>query len=170
MDCSRPGFPVLHYLPEFLKHMSTESMMPSNHLNLCHPLLLLPSVFLSIRLFSYELALCIIWPKYWSFSFSISPSNESSGLIPLGLTCLYAALVHGSIIYSILGVKAGTQRRLSTKVLVLLNCGAGEDSWSPFGSKEIKSVSSKRDPFWIFIGRTDAEAEASILWPRDVNS
>ena len=55
--------------------------MPSNHLKLCHPLLLLPSIFPSTRVFSNELALCIRWPKYWSFSFSISPSNEYSGLI-----------------------------------------------------------------------------------------
>ena len=64
-----------------LKPMSSESVMPSNHLILCHPLLLLPSVFPSIRVFSKEWALCIRWPKYWSFSFSISPSNEYSGLI-----------------------------------------------------------------------------------------
>ena len=64
-----------------LKHMSIESVMPSNHLILCCPLLLLPSVFLSIRVLSSESALCIRWPKYWSFSFSISPSNEYSGLI-----------------------------------------------------------------------------------------
>ena len=64
-----------------LKLMSIESVMPSNHLNLCHPLFLLPSVFPSIRVFSNELALCIRWPKYWIFSFSISPSNEYSGLI-----------------------------------------------------------------------------------------
>ena len=69
-----------------LKLMSIESVMPSNHLNLCHPLLLLPSVFPSIRVFSNESVLCIRWPKYWSFSFSISPSNESSGLISLGWT------------------------------------------------------------------------------------
>ena len=61
--------------------MSIESMMPSNHLILCHPLLLLPSIFPSIRVFSHELALSIKWPKVWSFSFSISPSNEYSGLI-----------------------------------------------------------------------------------------
>ena len=61
--------------------MSIESMMPSNHLILCHPLLLLPTIFSSIRVFSSELALCIMWPKYWSFSFSISPSNEYSGLM-----------------------------------------------------------------------------------------
>ena len=59
-----------------LKLMSIESVMPSNHLILCRPLLLLPSVFPSIRIFSNELALCILWPEYWSFSFSISPSNE----------------------------------------------------------------------------------------------
>ena len=64
-----------------LKLMSIESVMPSNHLILCHPLLLLPSIFLRIRVFSNELVLCISWPKYWSFSFSISPSNKYSGLI-----------------------------------------------------------------------------------------
>ena len=64
-----------------LKCMSIESVMPSNHLILCHPLLLLPSVFLNIRVFSNESVLCIRWPKYWSFSFNISPSNEYSGLI-----------------------------------------------------------------------------------------
>ena len=64
-----------------LKLMSIESVMPSNHLILCHPLLLLPSVFPSIRVFSNESVLCIRWPKYWSLSFNISPSNEHSGLI-----------------------------------------------------------------------------------------
>ena len=81
MDYSTPGFPVLHHLPELLKIMSIEMVMPSTHLVLCHPLLLLPSVFLSIRVFSNESALCIRWPKYWSLSFSISPSNEYSGWI-----------------------------------------------------------------------------------------
>ena len=63
------------------KLMSTESVMPSNHLILCHPLLLPPSIFLSIKVFSNESALCIRWPKYWSFSFNISPPNKHSGLI-----------------------------------------------------------------------------------------
>ena len=71
-------------LPKF---MSIASVMPSNHLNLCHPLLL-PSVFLSIRIFSNVLTVCLRWPKYWSFSFSISPLNEYSGLIALRLTGL----------------------------------------------------------------------------------
>ena len=65
----------------WLKLMSIESMLPSNHLILCHPLLFLPSVVLSIRVFSNESVLHIRWPKYWSFSFNISPSNEHSGLI-----------------------------------------------------------------------------------------
>ena len=64
-----------------LRFMSIESVMPSNRLILCGPLLLLPSIFPSIRVFSSEFALCIRWPKYWSFSFSISPSSEYSGLI-----------------------------------------------------------------------------------------
>ena len=69
-----------------LKLMSIELVMPSNHLILCHPLLLPPSIFPSIRVFSNESALCIRYPKYWSFSFSISPSNEYSGLISFRLT------------------------------------------------------------------------------------
>ena len=76
MDYSPPGFPVLHYLPELPKLMFVELVMLSNHFILCHPLLLLPSVFLSIRVFSSRSALCIRWPKYWSFSFNISPSSE----------------------------------------------------------------------------------------------
>ena len=71
-----------------LKHMSIESVIPSSHLILCRPLLLLPSIFPSIRVFSNESALCIRWPKYWSFSFSISPSNEHSGLISFRMHCL----------------------------------------------------------------------------------
>ena len=67
----------------FLKLMSIESVMPSNHLILCHPLFLLPSIFPSIRVFSNESVLCIRWPKYQSFSFSISLSNEYSGLVSL---------------------------------------------------------------------------------------
>ena len=71
-----------------LKLMSIESVMPSNHLILCHPLLPLPAIFPSIRVFSNELALCIRWPKYWSFSFNISPSNEHPGLISFRMNWL----------------------------------------------------------------------------------
>ena len=78
-----------------LKIMSVKSVMPSNHLILCHPLLLLPSIFPNIRVFSNQLALCIRWPKYWSFNFSISPSNEYSGWCLLGLTGLISLLSKG---------------------------------------------------------------------------
>ena len=81
MDCSMPGFPGLHHLSELAQTHVIDSVMLSNHLILYHPLHLLPSIFPSIRVFSNELALHIRWPKYWSFSFSISPSNEYSGLI-----------------------------------------------------------------------------------------
>ena len=75
--------------------MFIESMMPSNHLIICHPLLLLPSVFPSIRVFSNELALHIRWPKYWSFNFSINPSNEYSGLISFRIDWLDLLAVQG---------------------------------------------------------------------------
>ena len=81
MDCGTRGFLVRHQSWSLLKLMSIELVMPSNHLILCHPLLFLPSVFPSIRVFSNESALCIRWPKYWSFNFSISPFNGYAGLI-----------------------------------------------------------------------------------------
>ena len=93
MDCSTPGFPVHHQL----KLMSVELVMPSNHLILCCPLLLLPSIFPSIRVFSNESVLCIRWPKYWSFSFSISPSNEYSGLISFRMDWLNLLAVQGTL-------------------------------------------------------------------------
>ena len=78
-----------------LKLMSIESVIPSSHLILCHPLLLLPSIFPSIRVFSNESALRIRWPKYWSFSFNISPSNEYSGLISFRMDWLDLLAVQG---------------------------------------------------------------------------
>ena len=80
-----------------LKLMSIESVMPSNHLILCHPLLLLPSIFPGIRVFSNELVLCIRWPKYWSFSFSISPSKEHPGLISFRMDWLDHLAVQGTL-------------------------------------------------------------------------
>ena len=77
--------------------MSIESVMPSNHLTLCHPFLLLPSVFPSIRVFSNESALRITWPKYWSFSFNISPSNEHPGLISFRMDWLDLLAVQGTL-------------------------------------------------------------------------
>ena len=80
-----------------LRLMSTELVMPSNHLILCHPLLLLPSIFPRIRVFSSESVLCIRWPKDWSFSFSISPSNEYSGLISFRMDWLDLLAVQGTL-------------------------------------------------------------------------
>ena len=79
-----------------LQFMSIESVMPSNHLILCHSLLLLPSIFPCIRVFSSELSLCIRWPKHWSFSFSISPFNEYSGLISFRIDWLDLLVVQGT--------------------------------------------------------------------------
>ena len=80
-----------------LKLMSIESVMPSNHVILCHPFLLPPSIFPSIRVFSKESVLCIRWPKYWSFSFSLSPSNEYSGLISCRMDWLDLLAVQGTL-------------------------------------------------------------------------
>ena len=77
--------------------MSIESVMPSNHLILCHPLFLLPSIFQNIRVFSNESALHIRWPKYWSFSFNISPSNEHPGLISFRMDWLELLAVQGTL-------------------------------------------------------------------------
>ena len=79
------------------KLMSIESVMPSNHLILCHPLLLLPSIFPSIRVFSNGSAVCIRWPKYWSFSFNINPSNEHPGLISFRMDWLDLLAVQGTL-------------------------------------------------------------------------
>ena len=94
MDCSRPGFLSITNSQSLLKLMSTESVMPSNRLILCCPLLFLPSIFPSIRVFSNESVLCISWPKYWSFSFSIVPMNIQAWF-PLGLTVLISLLSKG---------------------------------------------------------------------------
>ena len=92
-----PGFPVLHQplCPSLLKLKSTESTMPSNHFILCRPLLLLPSVFPSTKVFSNESTLCIRWPKYWSFSFSLS--NEYSGLISFRIDWFDLLAVQGTL-------------------------------------------------------------------------
>ena len=95
MDCSTPGFPVHHQLRSLLKLMSIELVMPSNHLILCCPLLVLPSIFPSIRVFSNESVLLIRWPKHWSFSLSISHSSEYSGLISFRIDWLDLPAVQG---------------------------------------------------------------------------
>ena len=97
MDCSMSGLPVLHQLPELAQLMSIESVMPSNHLVLCHSLVFLPSIFPSIMIFSNESVLRIRWPKYWSFSFSTSPSHEYSGLISFRIDWIDLLEVQGTL-------------------------------------------------------------------------
>ena len=92
-----PGFPVLHCYQSLLKLISIELVMPSNHLILCHPLLLLPLIFPRIRDFSNETVLCIRWPKYLSFRFSISLSNEYSGLISFRIDCFNLLAIQGTL-------------------------------------------------------------------------
>ena len=102
MDCSTPGLPVHHTNSwSLLKLMSIKSVMPSSRLIFCCPLILLPSIFPNTRVFSNESVLQIRWPKYWSFSFSISPSNECSGLISFRMDWLDPQAVQG-ILKSIL--------------------------------------------------------------------
>ena len=112
----------------FLRLMSIESVMPSNHLNFLHPLLLLPSIFPSIRDFSNELAVCIKWPKYWSFSISISPSNEYSGLISFRIDWFDLLAVQGTLESS----PTPQFKSISSSVLSLL-CGptltSAHDYW-----------------------------------------
>ena len=98
MNHGMPGLPVHHQLLESTqKLMSVELVMSSNHLILCLPLLLLPSIFPSIRVSSSESVLCIRWPKYWNFSFSISPSNEHSGLISFRMDWFDFLAVQGTL-------------------------------------------------------------------------
>ena len=92
-----PGFSIHHQLPELAQTQSIELVMPSNHLSFCRPLLFLPSIFPSIRVFSNESVLHIQWPKYWSFTFSISPSNEYSGLISFRMDWLDLLAVQGTL-------------------------------------------------------------------------
>ena len=96
MDCSTQGLPVHHHFPEFSQTQVRRVGEPSNHLILCRPLLL-PSTFPSIRVFSNESTLRMRWPKYWSFSFSISPSNEHSGLISFRMDWLDLLAVQGTL-------------------------------------------------------------------------
>ena len=97
MDCSTPGLPVYCQLLEFTQNHVLESVVPSSHLILCHPLLFLHSIFPSIRVFSNQSALHIRWLRYWSFNFSISPSNEYSGLISFTMDWLDLLAVQGTL-------------------------------------------------------------------------
>ena len=152
-------------LPKF---MSIELVMPSNHLILCLPLLILPLIFPSIRVFSNELAVCIRWPKYWSFSFSISPSNEYSGMIffrinwfdLLAVLCIVYTKNDFQVCSYYQHLRAMTDCSV-WRVLkffwwqfIFGNCTVLP---YPLDSKEIQPVHHpKGDQSWIFTGRTDA--------------
>ena len=97
MNHSTPGFPVHHQLPEFIQTQCIKLVMPSSHLILCHPLLLLPPIPPSIRVFSNESTFHMSWPMYWSFSFSISPSNDHPGLISFRMDWLDLLAVLGTL-------------------------------------------------------------------------
>ena len=97
MDCSTPGFPSIANSWSLLKLMSIKSVMPSTHLIFCHPLLLLPSIYPSIRVFSNESVLHIGWPKCWSLSFSINPSRDYSALISCRMDWLDLLAVQGML-------------------------------------------------------------------------
>ena len=95
MDCSTPGFPIHQQMPELAQadvYLVSDTIQ---HLILCRPLLLLPSIFPSIRVFSHESVLCIRWPKYWSFNSIISPSSEYSGLVSFRIDCFDLLAVKG---------------------------------------------------------------------------
>ena len=97
MNCSTPGLPVHHQLQSLPKLMSSELVILSSSLILCRPLLLLPPILSSIRVSSNESTVCMRWPKYWSFSFSISPSNEHPGLISFRMDWLDLLVVQGTL-------------------------------------------------------------------------
>ena len=104
-----------------LRLMSIEMVMPSNHLILCHPLLLLPSTFPGIRVFSNESVICIRWSKYWSFNFNISPSNEHPGLISFRMDWLELLAVQGTL--------KSLLKHQSSKASILLTLTSIHDSW-----------------------------------------
>ena len=134
-----------------LKLMPIEPMMFFNYLILCHPLLLPHSIFCSIRVFSNESALHIRWPKYWSFSISLS--NEYSTLISLGFT-----------------IRSPCSPRDSQESSPVFWPGEVHGLYSPWGRKELDMTEQLSLHFISFIGRTDAEGEVPVLWIPDVKS
>ena len=137
--------------------MSIVSVMPSNHLILCHPLLLLPSILLSIRVFSNESAVHIRWPNYWSFSFSFSIFNEHSRLISFKIDWVNPLEVQGTL-------KSLLQHH-SSKASILQ-----PSAFFMVQLSHPQMITVPRDMAEKFIRRTDAEAEAPILWPPDVKT
>ena len=145
MDCSMPGILSFTISWSLLKFMSIESMMPSTHL-ICLPLFLLPSIFPSIRIFSSESALRIRWSKYWSFSFSISPSNEYSGLISVRIDWFALLAVQGTL-------KSLQHHSLKASILWL----------SPFFMVHLSLP-------YMTTGRTIALTKADLCWRSNISA
>ena len=173
MDCSTPVLPVHHQLPEFTqtyvhwalqaslsitsfqslpKLMSIESVMPSNHLILCCPLLFSPSIFPSIRVFSNESVLHIRWPKYWSFRFNISPSNEHSGLISFRMDWLDLLTVQGTL-------KSLLQHH-SSKASILRHSAFFIVQFSHPYLTTRKTIASTR---WTFVGKVMSQLSRLVI-------
>ena len=139
-----PSFPSLSISRSLLKVISIELVMPSNHLTLCRPLLLLPSIFPSIKVFSNESALRIRWPKYWNFSFSISPSNEYSGLISFRIDWFHLLVVQGTL-------KSLLQHH-SSKASILWCSAVFIDQLSHLYMTTGKTIALTR---WTFVGKVN---------------
>ena len=139
-----PSFPSLSISRSLLKVISIELVMSSNHLILCRPLLLLPSIFPSIRVFSNESALRIRWPKYWNFSFSISPSNEYSGLISFRIDWFHLLVVQGTL-------KSLLQHH-SSKASILWCSAVFIDQLSHLYMTTGKTIALTR---WTFVGKVN---------------
>ena len=145
LGCSTPGFPVLHQLPELAKthvHRFSHAISYSNHLILCRPLLLLPSIFPSIRVFSNDSVLRFRWSKYWSFSFNISSSNEHSELISFRMDWLDLLAVQGTL-------KSLLQHH-SSKELILWHSAFFMAQLSHLYMTTGKTIALSR---WTFVGK-----------------
>ena len=142
MDCSTPGFPVHHQLPDLLKLMSIKSMMPSKYLSLFHPLLLLPSIFPPIMVFSNESFLHIRWPEYWSFSFSVSTSKEYWLLISFRMDWLALLEIQGTL--------KNLLQHHSSKASILQCSAFFIVQLSHLYMTTVKTIALTR---WIFVGK-----------------
>ena len=168
MDCSTPGLPVHHKLRSLLRLMSNESVMPSISLILCRLLLLPPSIFPSIKVFSNESALRITWPKYWSFSFSISPSNEHPGLISFRMGWLDLLAVQGTLktLLEHHSSKASIFRRSAFFLGLVYDFISGQNdyfllqhlgSWLP-SSRLLYGSRCPQGPHWVVRGGSSTES------------
>ena len=133
--------------------MSIESVMSPNHLILCHPLLLLPSIFPSIRIFSNESVLCIRWPKYWSFSFSIGPSNEYSGLISFRMDWLDLLAVQGT-----LGQKGFTMKK-DGLFASILQAAIAEEKKKVATKRPDIAFNQKKQLWYMLMNQIDSEPD-----------